>query len=110
MLFVTEYPASQAALARIIAGTPPVAARFECYLDGVELANGFHELADLAEQRARFEQENALRAAAGRVTLPLDERLLCALASTKIHCRRKIFLTVVTFPDDSKEDIHSVSS
>lgn len=86
LVFVTEYPASQAALARIVTMTPPVAARFECYLDGVELANGFHELGDSAEQRRRFEQENAARAAAGRPPMPLDEHLLSALQSGLPEC------------------------
>lgn len=86
LVFVTDYPASQAALARIVATTPPVAARFECYLDGVELANGFHELSDVAEQRRRFEQENATRAVAGRPVMPLDERLLAALANGLPEC------------------------
>ncbi|MBI5460632.1 MAG: EF-P lysine aminoacylase GenX [Gammaproteobacteria bacterium] len=86
LVFVTDYPASQAALARIVATTPPVAARFECYFDGVELANGFHELSDAAEQRRRFERENAAREAAGRAPLPLDERLLEALAKGLPEC------------------------
>lgn len=86
LLFVSGYPASQAALARIIAVIPPVAARFECYLDGVELANGFYELTAAAEQRERFEQENATRSANGRAALPLDERLLSALASGLPEC------------------------
>ncbi|MDV3238952.1 MAG: EF-P lysine aminoacylase GenX [Gammaproteobacteria bacterium] len=86
LVFVSGYPASQASLARIEAGDPPVAARFECYLDGVELANGFYELGDAAEQRRRFEAENAARAAAGRPTLPPDERLLAALEAGLPDC------------------------
>jgi lysyl-tRNA synthetase class 2 len=86
LVFVSDYPASQAALARVIAVTPPVAARFECYLDGVELANGFHELGDAVEQRRRFEQENALRALAGRPPMPIDERLLSALDAGLPEC------------------------
>ena len=54
-----DYPASQAALARIRPGNPPVAERFEVYLEGMELANGFHELGNAAEQRARFERDLA---------------------------------------------------
>ncbi len=57
--FICDYPASQAALARLKPGLPPVAARFELYLDGVELANGFHELIDAGEQRARFARDLA---------------------------------------------------
>ncbi|HEX3847686.1 MAG TPA: EF-P lysine aminoacylase EpmA [Steroidobacteraceae bacterium] len=84
--FVRDYPASQAALARIKPGTPRVAARFELYLDGLELANGFHELADAAEQRLRFERDLVLRAAAGRAQPPIDQRLLGALAAGMPDC------------------------
>ena len=55
LTFVCDYPASQAALARIKPGVPAVAARFEVFARGIELANGFHELTDAAEQRRRFE-------------------------------------------------------
>jgi lysyl-tRNA synthetase class 2 len=74
--FIQDYPASQAALARVHG---KVAARFEAYLDGVELANGFHELSDTAEQRTRFERDLRARIAAGLATPPLDERFLAAL-------------------------------
>jgi lysyl-tRNA synthetase class 2 len=77
--FLCDYPASQAALARLKPGLPAVAARFEFYVDGIELANGFHELADAEEQRARFIQDLATRRARGRAEPPLDERLLAAL-------------------------------
>jgi lysyl-tRNA synthetase class 2 len=76
---VFDYPASQCALARIRAGDPPVAERFELYLGSHELANGYHELTDAIEQRARFERDNARRRARGRAELPVDERLLAAL-------------------------------
>jgi lysyl-tRNA synthetase class 2 len=78
--FVHDYPASQAALARLKAGEPPVAARFEVFAGAIELANGFHELTDAAEQRRRFEAELAARRRAGRHVPPLDEQLLEALA------------------------------
>lgn len=78
--FVLDFPASQAALARIRPGDPPVAERFEVYIEGVELANGFHELDDAAEQRRRFEHDLDLRRAAGLPTPPIDEHLLAALA------------------------------
>jgi len=84
--FVCDYPASQAALARLKPRQPPVAARFELYLQGIELANGFHELTDANEQRARFERELALRRQRGRPTPPLDERLLAALAAGVPDC------------------------
>jgi lysyl-tRNA synthetase class 2 len=74
--FVYDYPASQAALARI---RGQVASRFEAYLDGIELANGFHELGNAAEQRARFEADLADRIRRGLPPTPIDERFLAAL-------------------------------
>ena len=84
--FVCDYPASQAALARLKPSDPSVAERFELYLDGVELANGFHELADPAEQRARFAADLAERARRGLPAPPLDERFLAALESGLPDC------------------------
>ena len=84
--FVHSYPASQAALARLDPADPSVAARFELYLDGIELANGFHELADAREQRARFAADLAERARRGLPAAPLDERLLAALAAGLPDC------------------------
>jgi lysyl-tRNA synthetase class 2 len=79
LTFVHSYPASQAALARLDPADPRVAQRFELYVAGIELANGFHELAAAAEQRARFEADNAQRRRLGLPVSPLDERLLAAL-------------------------------
>lgn len=79
MTVVHDWPASQAALARIRDDTPPRAERFELYLGPVELANGYHELGDAQEQRARFEADHARRHARGDVLPPLDEALLAAL-------------------------------
>ncbi len=73
-----DYPASQAALARV-EGDPPLAARFELYLRGVELANGYHELADPAELRRRIQAANRQRAADGKPSLPHESRLLAAM-------------------------------
>jgi len=83
LTFVYDYPASQAALARVHGG---VAARFEAFLDGIELANGFHELGEPLEQRRRFEQDLAQRAQTGRERVPLDEHLLQALAQGLPDC------------------------
>ena len=77
--FIHDYPASQGALARLRGGDPPVAERFELYIRGIELANGYHELGDAAEQRARFERDNARRRAHGLPEIPPDERFLAAL-------------------------------
>jgi len=76
---VYDFPASQCSLARVRPGHPPVAERFELYLGQHELANGYHELNDAAEQRARFEHDNARRRARGQRELPIDENLLATL-------------------------------
>jgi lysyl-tRNA synthetase class 2 len=76
---IHDYPATQCALARIRPGEPPLAERFELYLGPHELANGYHELNDAAEQRQRFEHDNARRLARGQRALPLDEALLAVL-------------------------------
>ena len=79
MYLVYDFPATQAALARIRPGEPPAAERFEIFLGPTELANGYQELTDPNEQRARFEAENARRQRAGQATPTLDENLLSAL-------------------------------
>lgn len=84
MIFVYDYPASQAALARI--DERGLAARFELYLDGVELANGYHELVDVDEQRRRFLQDNRRRRTLGKAEMPIDDCLLQALASGMPDC------------------------
>lgn len=83
LTFVYDYPASQAALARIRGS---VASRFELYLDGLELANGFHELTDAKEQRARFEAGKQARKARGLPEAEIDERFLAALAHGLPDC------------------------
>ena len=80
--FLFNYPASQAALARISQpqpGAPFVAERFELYIDGVELCNGYHELTDPTALRDRIREQLALRAAAGLRPLPAESRLLAAM-------------------------------
>ena len=77
--YLTEYPASQAALARLKPSDPRVAERFELYAGGLELANGFSELCDSREQRERLREEQELRRRLGRDVFPLDEKFLSAL-------------------------------
>lgn len=84
--FVHEYPLHHAALARVRPGRPPVAERFELFIHGMEIANGFHELADAAEQRRRFDQDNQRRRAAGLPAMPMDDHLLQALAHGLPDC------------------------
>jgi lysyl-tRNA synthetase class 2 len=76
-----DYPASQAALAKVVTreGGKRVAERFELYWRGVELANGYHELTDVAELRARLSAVNERRVAEGRRSLPMPESLLAAM-------------------------------
>ncbi len=80
ILIVRDYPPSQCALARIRRDDPPVAERFELYLGPLELANGYHELLDANEQRARFERDVAVRQRRRMPAPAVDERLLDALA------------------------------
>lgn len=81
------YPASQAALARKRwHDSEQVAERFEVYYQGIELANGFHELTDPHEQRLRFQEANEARLALGKETLPPDEKFLQALEKGLPDC------------------------
>jgi lysyl-tRNA synthetase class 2 len=86
LTFVHGYPATQAALARLDPADPRTAQRFELYCDGIELTNGFHELAVEPEQRERFERDNAERRRLGLPVAAPDERLLAALASGLPDC------------------------
>ena len=78
-VFVYDFPASQAAMARIRSGTPPVAERFELFINGMELANGYHELNDVDEQRYRFEQERRRRRLTGKPAVGADDRFIAAI-------------------------------
>jgi lysyl-tRNA synthetase class 2 len=107
-----DYPASQAALAQV-RGEPPVAERFELYVDGFELANGYHELLDADVLRERNIENNRLRVADGKAELPNDARLLdamrhglppctgCALGFDRIvmlACGKHDIADVIPFP------------
>ncbi|MSP91592.1 MAG: EF-P lysine aminoacylase GenX [Myxococcales bacterium] len=76
---LAPFPACMASLARTVPGRPWLAERFEVYAGGVELANGFGELTDPHEQRARFEADLAERRRTGRPEYPIDDRFLRAL-------------------------------
>lgn len=79
LVYLVDYPAPAAALARLNPKDPRVAERFEAYLNGIEIANGYGELTDTTEQRQRFEATIAMRQARGLPTYPLDEPFLKAL-------------------------------
>lgn len=87
-VMVTEFPASQAQLAKIEMNTDgqPVARRFELYAGGMELANGYDELCDAAELRQRFELDNKSRQQQGKPPMPIDENLLAAMQSGLPQC------------------------
>jgi elongation factor P--(R)-beta-lysine ligase len=78
-VFLHSYPASQASLARINLENPLVSERFEVFYKGMELGNGFHELADAMEQASRFENENRLREKIGKLPFAVDDAFLAAL-------------------------------
>ena len=86
LTFLHDFPASQAALARLRPDDPRVAERFELFSNGMELANGYHELTDAGEQRLRFERERALRARRGLVLPQGDARLLAAMQAGLPAC------------------------
>jgi lysyl-tRNA synthetase class 2 len=86
--FIYEYPEAQAALSVVApdAEGVPVAQRFELYVDGMELANGYFELTDAAEQRARFERDLVRRQQLGLPAVPVDEELLAAMEAGLPSC------------------------
>jgi elongation factor P--(R)-beta-lysine ligase len=85
-VFVTDYPASQAAMSRKKPEDPRVAERFELYCAGVELCNGYGELTDVVEQQERMQREVVSRVAQGQPELPLDERFLASLREGLAPC------------------------
>ena len=114
-VFIYDYPSSQAALAKIRKGSPSVAERFELYINGMELANGFHELSDAKEQAERFRNDQSYRKKLGSQGIPMDHNLIAALEHGLPDCagvalgldRLLMVLTgvdhinkVITFPFD----------
>jgi len=87
-VFIYDYPASQAALAKVKQDCEgiAVAARFELFIDGVELANGYHELTDSYEQLRRFEADQQQRAQLNLPQRPIDMRLVEALSQGMPNC------------------------
>jgi len=83
---IKDFPASQASLARNKADNPQLAERFEVYIQGIEVANGFYELTDPVEQRQRFNQDLAIRRKFNLPTHPLDEDFLAALEAGLPDC------------------------
>lgn len=84
--FIRNYPAWDPAMAEVDPGPPAVARRFELYIDGVEVANGYQELTDVGEQTRRLAEANRLRGEDGRRPLPIDDRFLAAMAHGFPRC------------------------
>lgn len=85
--FVYDFPAGQAALSKVeVVDGVPVAKRFELYIDGAEIANGYDELLDAEEQARRFEMDNAGRVKQGKPELPWDKKLVAALEAGLPEC------------------------
>ncbi|KOR29185.1 hypothetical protein TI03_02960, partial [Achromatium sp. WMS1] len=86
MIFVYDYPQYQAIMAQLRPGNPPVAERFELYLGGMELANGYHELRNAKEQSARLQADMHLRVAREQPIYYVDNRFLEALEAGLPDC------------------------
>jgi lysyl-tRNA synthetase class 2 len=83
---VYDFPVAQAALAKVIPGECPVAARFEVYMQGIELANGYYELQNASEQEKRFITDNLVRRSQGLHEMQPDDRLVAALKEGLPDC------------------------
>ncbi len=105
-LFLYDYPAEAGALARLKAGDPGIAERFELYIAGVELCNAFSELTDVNEQRRRFELELKQREAAGHPPYPMPEKFLQSLADMPPTCGNALGVDrlVMLFADTDEID------
>lgn len=84
--FVSDYPASQCALAKMRDAQPRIAERFELFVDGLELANGYHELCDPDQHKKRFERDLASRRELGLPEVPVDERFISSLEAGLESC------------------------
>lgn len=80
-LFLYDYPAACGSLARLKQNNPEIAERFELYMAGIELCNGFSELTNPVEQKRRFQEEMTLRKKKGKILYPLPKRFLRSLTS-----------------------------
>lgn len=108
--FLYDYPAACAALARRRADRPAVAERFELYIGGVELCNGYSELTDSAEQRRRFETEQAVRRRAGKPLPPMPEAFLSILPDMPPAAGNALGLDRLAMLLTGTEDIDDVTA
>ena len=105
-LFLYDYPAALGALARLKPGNPQVAERFELYIAGLELCNGFSELIDPLEQRKRFESEQEIRRLNHKPVYPMPLNFLTALNDMPEACGNALGIDrlVMLFADTGKID------
>jgi lysyl-tRNA synthetase class 2 len=105
-LFLYDYPAALGALARLKPANPLVAERFELYIAGLELCNGFSELTDPFEQRKRFEAEQKIRESFGKAVYPMPQNFLSALSHMPAACGNALGIDrlVMLFADTTAID------
>jgi len=105
-LFLYDYPASRGALARLKPQNHLLAERFELYIAGLELCNGFSELTDSAEQRTRFEKEQRLRKSFDKAAYPMPQKFIAALSDMPDACGNALGIDrlVMLFADTDKID------
>jgi lysyl-tRNA synthetase class 2 len=105
-VFLCDYPAQHGALARLKPRDPMLAERFELYVAGVELCNGFSELTDAAEQRERFKKEQQLRRSLKKTVYPMPQKFLEALGDMPEACGNALGLDrlVMLFADTDQID------
>ncbi|MGD8947468.1 MAG: EF-P lysine aminoacylase GenX, partial [Desulfobacterales bacterium] len=105
-VFLCDYPASHGALARLKPEDPTLTERFELYIAGIELCNGFSELTDSAEQRDRFQKEQRLRRSCGKKEYPMPDAFLDVLNDMPSACGNALGIDrlVMLFADTDKID------
>ena len=105
-VFLCDYPAQQGALARLKPQDPLLAERFELYVAGLELCNGFSELTNVAEQRTRFKKEQKLRRSLNKTVYPMPHKFLDALGDMPEACGNALGLDrlVMLFADTDQID------
>jgi len=105
-VFLCDYPAAHGALARLKPRDPTLAERFELYVAGIELCNGFSELKDAAEQRERFEKEQQLRRSLNKPVYPMPHRFLEVLPAMPEACGNALGIDrlVMLFADTDRID------